>query len=387
MPVFKLCFKILKKNMFLMTMYIVIFIVVSIIMAFASANEQKNLSSFTQEKRNIVFITEDSSPLVEGLKQELGKIANFVDIPDQTEALQDALYFRVVTYVLRIPRGFTEAFMRGEDVQVEKTVAPASYGNLYIDLTVDKYLNTARLYVNQLENLSLESLVERLRQDLSQSTVTELGRVHNNTGSNAYLKYYYNYLPYSLINILIFGMAELAIVFNNSDLRKRNACSPLSSKSMNLQYMLANVVFALLSWFITVAVCFALNFKKSLNMSTVYYMLNFFVFAICAATMSFMLGNLVNRGAITAVSNVVSLGLSFISGVFVPQEFIGSYVLKVASFTPTYWYVYTNDRIAELTQFDFEKFKYVLPGMLIQLCFALAFFSVAMVIAKKKRLS
>lgn len=388
MQVFKLCLKILKKNLPLMLMYISIFVVVSIIMTFATANEQQKENPFSQAKSNIAFISEENSPLIDGLKQELGKIANFVELPGKTDALQDALYFRVVTYILRIPEGFTESFMKGEDVQVEKTVVPNSYSNTYIDLTIDKYLNIARLYVQQMGDISQESLVRHLKRDLFNGASVELRTTANDSRNNIYLNYYYNYFPYALLYVLILGMAELMLVFNDSDLKKRNACSPLSSKNMNMQFMLANVMFTFVSWLIMVAFCFVLNFKSSFNMNTVYFIINSFVFAISGASMSFLIGNLVkSRGAIAAVSNVVTLGLSFISGVFVPQEFLGSFVLKIASFTPTYWFVRANNMIAGLTQFDFASMEHVLSGMLVQVCFALAFFAVAMVIAKKKRLS
>jgi ABC-2 type transport system permease protein len=83
----------------------------------------------------------------------------------------------------------------------------------------------------------------------------------------------------------------------------------------------------------------------------------------------------------------VALGFCFISGVFVPQQFLGSSVLEIASFTPSYWFVKANNQIAELTQFDFAYVEPIVSGMLIQVGFALAFFTVALVIGKKKSFS
>ena len=158
MQVFKLCLKILKKNIPSMLIYVSVFLSISIIMTFATANQMDEMSIFTQAKSNIAFISEEDSPLVDGLKRELSKIANFVEIPDKTEALQDALYFREVTYILRVPRGFTRGFMKGEDVQLEKTIVPDSYSDIYVDLAIDKYFNTARLYMQQMDNISQEDL-------------------------------------------------------------------------------------------------------------------------------------------------------------------------------------------------------------------------------------
>lgn len=386
MQVFKLCLKILRKNIPSMLIYIIIFLVISLILSSTMTNEQQQDTLFTQAKSNIAFICEENTPLIDGFKQELGRVANFVELPDEHEALQDALYFRSVSYILRVPEGFTESFMQGENVQLEKTTVPNSISNTYIDLTIDKYFNTARLYVQQMENISQESLVRHLESDLAVGTSVELKTISDKPTNHTYANYYFNFLSYSLLSILILGMASLLLVFYNSDLKRRNACAPLSSSSVNLQFILAILVFTILSWLITIAVCLLFNFKNSLNMNTVYFIINSLAFAVCGAGISFLIGNTVKGpNAIPAISNVVTLGLCFISGVFVPMELLGTSVLKIASFTPTYWFVKANNQIAELTQFDLANLEPILLSMLIQLGFALAFFATALVINKKRR--
>ncbi|MDD4783641.1 MAG: hypothetical protein PHX16_08465, partial [Syntrophaceticus sp.] len=134
MQVFRLCLKILKKQIPSMLIYIIIFLAIALIMSSATANEQQQDNSFTRAKSNMALISEENTPLIDGFKQELGKVANFVELPDDHEALQDALYFRSVSYILRVPEGFTESFMQGENVQLEKTIVPNSISNTYIDL-------------------------------------------------------------------------------------------------------------------------------------------------------------------------------------------------------------------------------------------------------------
>ncbi|HHV99606.1 MAG TPA: ABC transporter permease [Clostridiaceae bacterium] len=386
MQVFKLCLKVLKKNIPTMLIYIVVFLVVSLIMSSALSKEMQADTLFAQKKSNMAFISEESSPLIDGLKQELSKVANFVELPDEKEALQDALYFRSVSYILRIPEGFTESFMKGENVRLKKTTVPNSYSNTYIDLSINKYLNNARLYVRHIENISQESLVQHLKSDLSVNTSVELKNKSDKVGKHIYANYFFNYMSYSLLSVLILGMTALMLVFYNNDLRRRNACSPLSARSINLQFILASLLFTVITWMIMVAFCILYNWKNSFNLNTVYFMINSLVFAFCGASISFLIGNLVkSANAISAVTNVVTLGLCFISGVFVPLELLGDSVLKVASFTPTYWFVTGNNRIAKLAQFNHSDIEPVLSCMLIQLGFALAFFAVALVINKKRR--
>jgi ABC-2 type transport system permease protein len=370
-----------------MLIYIIIFLVISLILSSTTTKEQQKQDTlFTQTKSNIAFISEENTPLIDGFKQELGRVANFMELPDEHEALQDALYFRSVSYILRVPEGFTESFMQGENVQLEKTIVPNSISNTYIDLFVEQYYNTARLYVEQMENISQESLVQHLKSDLAVSTSVELKTDNDHQANHNYAHYYFNYLSYSLLSVLILGMAALMLVFNNSDIKRRNASAPLSANSFNLQFIFAILLFTVSAWLIMITFCLLINFKNSLNVNTVYFIINSFVFAVCGAGISYLIGNLVkSRNAIPAVSNVLTLGLCFISGVFVPVELLGSSVLKIASFTPTYWFVKANNQIAQLAQFDIASVEPIFSSMLIQLGFALAFFTAALVVNKKRR--
>ncbi|NLM46771.1 MAG: ABC transporter permease [Firmicutes bacterium] len=387
MPVFKLCLKILRKNVPSLAIYIFVFIGVAVIMTFSSVNEQAGTLAFTRSKTNIAFLTEENTPLVAGLKAELAKVANFVELPDEKEALQDALYFRNVSYILRVPKGFTEKFMQGEQVRLEKTTVPDSYSSAYLDLSIDQYLNLARLYLLHLENPTQEALAKHVADALAAEAEVKLlpGGAAPDMQLSANL--YFNYLAYSLLSVIILGMSVLMLSYHNKDLQRRNACSPLSAASFNRQFGLAILTFTGLVWLLFIILCLLFNSKNIQSPSTVFFILNSLAFAVCSAGLSFLIGNLVtNAKAIPAICNVVTLGQSFISGVFVPAELLGDTVLKIAGFTPAYWFVAANNHLAGLQQFTRATLQPVFNGMLMQIGFALAFFALALVAAKKRRL-
>jgi len=387
MQVFKLCLKIIKKNLPSMSIYLIIFLGVALIMSNALASEPPQNNDFTRAKIKVAFISEEETPLVNGFRQELSKVADFVDLPDEIEALQDALFFRNVTYILRIPQGFTAGFMAGRDSKLEKTVVPDSYSNIYVDLAIDQFFNTARLYLANTENISQEELVQNVRADLAVETALEQKSFSTKATNNIYANFFFNYLPYSLLSVLIMGISSLRMVFHDKDLKKRNNCSPLSIFSFNLQFILANLLFTVVSWLIMVVCCILFNLSNGFNLNTVYFIINSFVFALCGASISILIGNVIrNVNAIAAVCNVVTLGLCFISGIFVPMEFLSSQVLKIASFTPTYWFVQANNQIAALNSFDFAALQPVLTNMLIVFAFAVAFFAIALTIGKRRSL-
>jgi ABC-2 type transport system permease protein len=80
------------------------------------------------------------------------------------------------------------------------------------------------------------------------------------------------------------------------------------------------------------------------------------------------------------------LGTSFISGVFVPQELLSDTVLRVASFTPNYWFVKSNITISGLDNITAKTVTPIFYNMLIVLGFAVAALAIALVITKQKRM-
>jgi len=386
MQVFKLCLKILYKNKGLMLIYIVIFLAISIIMSLTAANDSPTDALFNPVKTTIAFISEDDTPLINGFKEELARVADFADIPDETEALQDALFFRQVSCILRIPAGFTAEFMNGGNARLEKMSIPNSVKNVHIDLFIDNYFNTAGIYVQNMDGITQQELVTYLKKDLSGTASVEMKTNGKKTSNLTFLNYFFNYFAYSLLSIIILGMSTLTLIFNDRDLKMRNNCSPVSSNSMSMQFILASLAFTFISWLIMVILCLLVKSGSGFSVNTVFLIISSFVFAFCCSGISFLIGNLVkSRDAITAVTNVVALGMSFISGVFVPQEFIGSSVLKIASFTPAYWYVKANNTIAGLNAFTFDAIKPVLYDLLIVIGFGLAFFSVSLAVRKRNR--
>lgn len=388
MQVFKLCMKIIRKNLSSMAIYVVIFLAVSLLISFLASGQQSQQADYITYKNRIVFISEEESALVDGLREELSKVANFVDLPDEKEKLQDALFFRSVTYIVRIPQGFTARFMNGEPVEVEKTIVPDSVTNTYTDLTINQYLNTARLYVNRVEDLTLEDLVSRVRVDLAVSTPVTLSLPEGAMQNQDFSVFFFNYLAYSLLSILILGMSAIMLVFKNRDIQQRIGASPLSPGSVTMQLLLANGVFALGAWVVMVGICLIINMRNIQSTNIFYFILSSFVFAIAGVSISFLIANVVkSRDAIAAVSNIVALGSAFLSGVFVPQQFLGSTVLRIASFTPTYWYVRANNTIAELTRFDYQSVSTALSYILVVAGFAALFFVIALVVGRRRRLS
>ncbi|MDP4181279.1 MAG: ABC transporter permease [Bacillota bacterium] len=387
MQVYKAFFKVIYKHLTQIMIYMAVFFGLTIALTY-TYNDPTD-TNFTGTKVNIAFINHDkNSELVEGLKGYLDKNTNIVDIKDDTQKLQDALFFKQVEYIVKVPAGFTEGLLAKKQVQLEKTTLPGSASGVYVDSLVNKYLNTVKTYNGYLNSAPMEQIVSYVDKDLEQKADVKLNVSMAEKSTKEKCQFYYNFLAYSIFAILILGVCSVMIVFNNKDLKKRNLCSPTKLKSMNFQMILGNISYAVLAWFVMIFASIIMYGGFMFTARGLLFLLNSLVFTIAALSISFLIGNVIkSRAAMSAATNVISLGTCFISGVFVPQELLGKTVLTIANFTPNYWYVKSNDIIANMINFNMENMTPIFINMLIMIGFALAMLAVALVVIKQKRMS
>lgn len=388
MPAYKAFFKVIYKNLTVLMIYIAVFIFLAIALENAFSS-QGGGGTFADAKVNVVFINYDEeTEIVKGLRRYMEKNANIVDIPNNTEKLQDALFFREAEYIVRVPKGFSEGLIRGERPQLENTSLPASHSRVYIDNMLNKYLNTVKAYITALEGVSQAEMIRWVEIDLEQKISVNLIDSQDEQIKDQRRTYYFNYMAYSIFAVLILGVCTVMIVFNNQDLRRRNLCTPVKLKYMNFQLVLGSISFALLTWLVMVAPSFIFYGSSMLTVKGLLHLLNSLIFTVAALSISYLLGNILkSRSAMSGAANVFALGSSFIGGVFVPQELLGSTVQKIASFTPSYWYVKSNNIISGMDSFTAEGLRPVFLNMLVIIGFAVAMLSLAMVMIKQRRVS
>lgn len=386
MQVFKLCGRVMWKNKITIFIYLAIFLFIALIVA-AAYTRQPAYSGFTTQKTDLAFYAEEDTPLVEGLRAALAENANFVEVKDTSEARADALYYRDVNYIVRVPKGFTAAFLAGEDPQLETTSVPGSFSAAYLSARLDRWLNTAALYVKTGAVTDQTALVRHIADDMAQKA--DVAVTQKKTASadmQPFLAYYFNFLSYILTAVLISIIAIIMQVFNDRDLRRRTFCSPMTQRSYNAQFLLAVAAFSVGAWALMVAAGAIFDREHFFRAATGYLMLNSFVLTLTAASLGFLIGNLTtNRQAVGALANVCALGPSFLGGVFIPQRFLGEGVLAASRFTPTYWYVKATTIVTTANDLGSTDLTPVFTSMAVVLCFGAAFLALGLVAGKRRR--
>lgn len=116
------------------------------------------------------------------------------------------------------------------------------------------------------------------------------------------------------------------------------------------------------------------------------YIINSFIFTICAVTIAFLIGNVMkNKDAINGIVNVIALGSSFLCGAFVPAEILPDTVLKIAHILPSYWYINTNELVKTIEEFNFETLKPIIINMGVIIGFSVLFVIITNIVSNKKR--
>jgi ABC-2 type transport system permease protein len=388
MQVFNTYFKIVKKNMVSISIYFFVFLFISILITGQMSDKNSGEIFSSSKSRIAVFNYDKNSEFSNGFESFLSKHANIITVNDTQESLQDALYFRNVVYIVKIPNGFGESIQKENNIQIEKTAVAGSTDSIYMDFLINKYMNTAEKYIENIPNITNEQLNTYLEKDMSIEANIKMEAFGEVVKTESFIEYYFKYYAYVIFAIIILGVTTIIFTFNNRELKKRNLCSPIKQSKYNFQIILASLVFTIIVWALICSLSIPIYGSIALNKNTILLFANALIISLVVLSISFLLGNVMkSKGAINAISNILTLGLSFLSGVFVPQEFMSAGVLKIASFTPTYWYVKAVDSICSLTTWNSENIMPIVNDMLIEMIFAVAILAISLVIVKQKRSS
>lgn len=380
MIVFKNYFRIIKSYLPIILTYTIIFVVLAVI---SSSSNGGNSDAFTSTDVKIAIINHDQdSKFIENFTSYVDDKAKLVSLDNDENSLKDALFFRKVDYIMIIPKDYTKDFMAGKDIKIETMQVPDSSGASYSKTLMNKYINTASVYLTA--GIDEDTLANKVKEDLSkEAKVTfEKGEAPG-TIENA--QFFYNFSNYTLLSVVIMVVAMVMVSFNEDKIRRRMIISPLSYKSINRQLLAGNVITAYGVWLLYVLASIALYADAMFTANGILLMTNAFIFVNVALVFSYLLSQLTtSREIVSGVGNVVGLGSSFIAGAFVPQEFLGSFVLGVAKLTPSYWFISNNIKISKLDEITMETLQPIFINGLIMIAFAIGIYIVIQIISKLK---
>ena len=378
MTVFKGYMKIIGQNRMLILLYVAIFFGCTILF---QSTAGKSETSYQAEKLNIGIVDEDGGSLAESLTEYLGNLHHLIPVENDVSEIQEKLYYREVDYVVRIPENFYEKCIEGDE-KLSVTKIPDTYSGSYVDQQINSFLNNARTYqASGFTEAESASALEKAQ------SVKVMFSNDEKSAEDAPYVYYFRYMPYLFLALFGFVMGNILIVFQNPNLKKRMAASPVSGRRQSLEGILCLSLAGLTLWIFVIVIgilFYGRDFYTSENF--VYYLLNSASMLFVDIALAYLMGTIApNRDALTGIANIISLGMCFLGGVFVPLEFMGSHVKAVSHFLPVYWYEKANDLLANFAHMTVSVREQFFKAVIIQLVFVGAFICLTLVIEKYKR--
>lgn len=379
MTVFKAFLKVLNKCKVPIILYTVLLI------GFGGFNMQTsdNSTNFVASKPDVYIINEDKEEgITKNLVDYMKNNTNVLEVPSTEEAIDDALFYREVNYIIYIPNHYREEFLKGNNPEI-KIKSTGDYQASLADMLLERYSKVANSYQKIIT--SEEELIGKVNETLEKQTQVEITSKLD-TDQLQKASFYYNFTNYSILAGCVYVICLILSSFHEEKIAKRTIISSMSYHSHNRKLLVSNSLFAFFLWGMYVLLSFPLVGNIMFTMHGLVYIINSFLFTICALTIAFLIGNLVsNKNAVNGIVNVVALGSSFLCGAFVPMEWLPDMVLKIAHILPSYYYIKSNELLREIETVNLEALHEIIINMGIIVAFAIGFTIIANIVARKKR--
>ena len=372
MTVYKYFMRIALRNKGIIISYTIIFFILSILNG--SSNAQKE-GSFMATKLNIGIVDNSNSELSRSLKDYLCKKNNIIETFKDREDIKEQIFLEAVDAVIVIPRDFNEKVGQKENC-IELYKDDRKIESYQIQNQINKFLT----FVNATNNNG-EYDLEAVNLALDENANVELIESNNNGNGSAELwfKHYFNFTSYIIIAIYIAVLGFVMTDFTDDKIQSRMKISSKKFLQLNKEMYLGQLTVASMITLIFILGSIVLRGKYIAEVDFSKYLINIIVFSFSILCLTFLINNLTNNKFVkNGLSTVLSLGTSFISGVMVPQQYLGEKVLTIAKFFPTYYFVSINEMVVN----SFSDMRYEL---FMQLLFAVAFLLMGLYFSKAKQ--
>ena len=387
MTVCKGYLKIIWRNMGQNLMYLAIVLFVTIGMASQTEKTQENI--FSRGSVDIAIVDEDRGAAAEGVVRFLRK-NNSVTLTDASaEALSRKLYYREIDFVIRIPEGFTESlFDLSADNENEELIVssvPGSTEGQFMKAELSQFLNQMRAL--RISGMTDEEAADKASSLADDEATVSIRKGRSTERSQPGYSYAFRLLPYLYLSVLIYAVGTVMQAFSGRTVRARIAASPVTGLSQVLQRCLAFFVLFAGLWLVSMllpALIGHTEFYGSAYMGL--YIGNSLLLLADCASVAMLAGSLVHSTqALSAMVNIIGLGVSFMCGVFVPLGIMGKGMRSVGRFLPFYWYETVNDLLGSYDLLSRQAMTQVRSAFLIQAAFVAALITVTAVLARGRR--
>ena len=380
MIVFNAFFKVVKKYIGVIILYTVMLI------SFGSINYATNNENMTFSNRlpDILIINNDEEVgLTKNLINYLKENTNVLDIENDEEKINDAIFYREVNYVIYIPKNYRVDTLNKLNPTIDIKSAN-DYDSAYTSMLLTRYLNVQNTYLKYTNNEN--ELINSINNNLSYKTNIEITSKLD-TSKLTKISRFFNFASYSIMAVIIYIICLVISSFNKDVVKKRTIISSMNYKKYNKYILLSSFIYSSIIWILYVILSFIIIGSSMFSLRGLIYILNTFIFSFVALTLALLISNLIkSKGAISGIVNVIALGQAFLCGAFIPSEFLGENIIKYSKILPAYWYNNSNDLLSTIEVINIVNLKPILLNMIVLVIFAIIFIVINNIVSKHRQI-
>lgn len=379
MTVFKTFWKIVNKYKGTIILYTVMLI------SFGGINLTSNdtTTTFTSTLPNIAIVNNDQkSVLTNNLISYLSENSKVVDIENDEEKINDALFYRDVSYVVYIPKNYTNDVLKGMNPTID-IKSTNDYTSSLEEMMLTDYLNLQNTYLKlTTDQTKLTNYINDTLKDKSEVVLTS----KVDTKSLSKVSRYFNFASYSILAVVIFIITLVLTSFKEKTVNKRIVVSSMNYKKHSGLILKSSLLYALIVWVLFSLLAIILLGKSLLNIRGLLLILNTLIFTLQALTFALLISSLVNnKDAIGGIVNVVALGSAFLCGAFIPSIYLPEKVVSISHIFPAYYYNNSNDLVTSLEVINLTTLKPFITNIMMMLVFMLVFIVLNNFVIKNRR--
>lgn len=381
MTVFKTFFRIVNK----LKPTIILYTALLIIFGAVNMKTSDNNINFVNSKPDILIINQDvNKGLTKNLIDYMKKNSNIVKVENNEEKINDALFYREVSYVIYIPKDYRKNVLLGKNpkLDIKKT---DEYDAHLSEMMLKRYIKLQNIYNKEAgsEDELITLINDNINDDVNVKITSKV-----DTSKTYNIAYYFNFASYSILAIIIYIVCLVLCSFKEESISKRINISSINYKSHNNKILFASIVFSSIVWLLFVIIGVTIVGDIMFSIRGLISIINSFIFTFCALTLSILISSLTNnKNAISGIVNVIALGSAFLCGAFVPAEYLPSSVLNFAHILPAYYYINSNDLLKNIDVINISSMHPIIINMVIIIIFSILFIILNNIVTRKKRKS
>ena len=381
MTVFKTFFRIVNK----LKPTIILYTALLIIFGAVNMKTSDNNINFVNSKPDILIINQDvNKGLTKNLIDYMKKNSNIVKVENNEEKINDALFYREVSYVIYIQKDYRKNVLLGKNpkLDIKKT---DEYDAHLSEMMLKRYIKLQNIYNKEAgsEDELITLINDNINDDVNIKITSKV-----DTSKTYNIAYYFNFASYSILAIIIYIVCLVLCSFKEESISKRINISSINYKSHNNKILLASIVFSSIVWLLFVIIGVIVIGDIMFSIRGLISIINSFIFTFCALTLSILISSITNnKNAISGIVNVIALGSAFLCGAFVPAEYLPSSVLNFAHILPAYYYINSNDLLKNIDVINISSMHPIIINMIIIIMLSILFIILNNVVTRKKRKS